>query len=310
MTPVHAAMAIFALAGLLCPPATASRVRGPVDFVEAVGASRPAGPVRDVWHVTEDTPTPLAWMTATDPLAPPPDLPAFGIANSFQQLLDRMADTADRSQPVVDPWTGMNRDPGRWRYKLERSESLYKRTTKLELPDPAEVRTVPYGGRDWKAQEKVQIPVPIPVMVAEQLFVYGQFDGSGDALNSQQTSLSGKTGVGMKWSLLAGSELQLRYATLFSYADAGSSRYQERAQPAVELVARMPLVGPLELEYTGSAIPAVTRSDSDQFKQELRLALPLKGDNELEFGARYRWDTSPTPWLDRAQLFLGVKLRH
>jgi Protein of unknown function, DUF481 len=310
MTPVHAAIAVFALAGQLCPPSTASRADGRVNFFEAVGASRPAGLGQDVWRVTEDAPAPLAWMTATDPLAPPPDLPAFGAADSFQQLLDRMADADDRRGPVVDPWTGMNRDPGRWRYKLERSESLYKRTTKLELPDPAEVRTVPYGGRDWKAQEKVQIPVPIPVMVAEQLFVYGQFDGSGDTLNSQQTSLSGKTGVGMKWSLVAGSELQLRYATLFSYADAGASRSQDRAQPAVELVARLPLVGPLELEYTGSAIPAVTRTDTDQFKQELRLALPLKGDNELEFGARYRWDTTQTPWVDRAQLFLGVKLRH
>src|SRR5262249_61197043 len=96
----------------------------------------------------------------------------------------------------------------------------------------------------------------------------------------------------------------------FTEAAAGACRYHAGAKPAVELVARMPLVGPLELEYTGSAIPAVTRSDTDQFKQELRLALPLKGDNEVEFGARYRWDTSPTPWVDRAQLFLGVKLRH
>ena len=50
----------------------------------------------------------------------------------------------------------------------------------------------------------------------------------------------------------------------------------------------------------------------DQFKSELRLAYPLAGDNELEFGARYRWDITPTPtpWVDRAQLFLGVKLRH
>ena len=70
-------------------------------------------------------------------------------------------------------------------------------------------------------------------------------------------------------------------------------------------------MGPLSLEYTGAAIPAVARTDCDQLKSELRLAYPLKGDNELEFGARYRWDITPTPtpWVDRAQLFLGVKLR-
>jgi hypothetical protein len=178
----------------------------------------------------------------------------------------------------------------------------------LELPDAQEVGT-PYGGHDWKAQEKVQVPVPIPVPLAEQLFVYGQFDGSGDALRQQQTALSGKTGVGAKWSLIAGSEVQLRYATLFKYADVDGP---SRAQPAVEVMARLPLVGPLELEYTGTAIPAVARTDTDQFKQELRFAYPLRGDNELEFGARYRWEynQAATPWSDRAQLFLGVKLRH
>jgi hypothetical protein len=202
---------------------------------------------------------------------------------------------------------GLITDPGRWRYQQETAGGLYKWKTKLEVPDPQEVMT-PYGGRDWKAQEKVQIPVPISVPLAEQLFVYGQIDGSGDSLKQQQTALSGKTGVGAKWLLIAGSELQLRYATLFKSADVDGP---SRAQPAVELNAKLPLLGPLELEYTGTAIPAVARTDTDQFKQELRFAYPLRGDNELEFGARYRWEYNPaTPWTDRAQLFLGVKLRH
>ena len=139
--------------------------------------------------------------------------------------------------------------------------------------------------------------------------MYGQFDGSGDTLKRQHTALYGKTGVGVKWALIAGSELQLRYATLLSYAGLEGPG---RAQPAVEVMARLPLVGPLELEYTGSAIPAVARSDTDQFKQELRFAYPLRGDNEVEFGARYRWEytLTPSPWHDRAELFFGVKLRH
>ena len=189
---------------------------------------------------------------------------------------------------------------------------MYKRKTKLELPDPHEVLS-PLATRNWKAQEKLQIPLPVPLPAVEQLFVYSQFDGSGDALNNQQTALYGKTGIGVKWLLLAGSEVQLRYATLLSYADELSvGRFQERAQPAVEVTARMPIVGPLEIEYTGSAIPAIARTDTDQLRQELRLALPLRGDNELEFGARYRWEYAPisTPWVDRAQLFFGLRLRH
>ena len=149
--------------------------------------------------------------------------------------------------------------------------------------------------------------------MAEQLFVYGQIDGSGDSLNNHQANLYGKTGVGVKWALPAKSELQLRYSTLLSHSDdITAGRYQERAQPSVEVSARVPLFGPLAIEYTGSALPAISRTDTDQLKQELRFAVPLTGDNELEFGARYRWEYVPvnTPWTDRTQLFLGLKLRH
>ena len=216
----------------------------------------------------------------------------------------------DRPRTGLWGLPGMTIDPGRWRYQQELSGGLYKRKTKIEMPDPGDVAT-PYLGRDWKAQEKVQIPVPVPLPTAEQLFVYGQFDGSGDTLNAYQTALYGKTGVGVKWSLLLGSELQVRYATLFSYADELSLGLQGRAQPAVEVMARVPLIGPLEVEYTGSARPAVSRLDTDQFRQELRFAYPMRGDSEFEFGARYRWEYNPTtPWVDRAQLFLGLKFRH
>jgi hypothetical protein len=218
-----------------------------------------------------------------------------------------MGEATTRPQPVFSITPGLTVETGRWRYKQEQSGDLYRRTTKVEVPDPLEFG-VPYGGRDWKAQQKLQVPVPIDVPLAEQLFVYGQFDGSGDSVRQQQMYLSGKSGVGVKWALLAGTEVQLRYATLMSYESATPGR----VQPALEVLAKLPLLGPLSLEYTGAAIPAVARTDLDQLKSELRLAYPLAGDNELEFGARYRWDvtTTPTPWVDRAQLFLGVKLRH
>jgi len=300
---------LLALAGPLAaePPPDGPRAEDPADFLSALGVARRPDPAADIWRITE-SPAPFAWMTAADPLPTSTDVLAPGSSGSFHQLLDRLGSTDEvpRGTLIVQP--GMTIDPGRWRYQQETIGGLYRRKTKLELPDPHEVFS-PYGGRDWKAQEKLQIPVPIPVPLAEQLFVYSQFDGSGDTLKQQQTALSGKTGVGLKWALIAGSELQLRYATLFKYADLDGP---SRAQPAVEVMARLPLVGPLELEYTGSAIPAVARTDTDQFKQELRFAYPLRGDNELEFGARYRWEYTPTPspWVDRAQLFLGVKLRH
>ena len=309
MTRVGTTFVLVTLAGPLSaePPTEVPRAGDVPEFLSVLGLVRRPDPAADVWKATE-RPPPFAWMTAADPLPTSRDLAPFGPADAFQQVLDRMGSAeAFLHTPTGTP-QGLIIDPGRWRYQQETVGSLYRRKSKLEMPDPQEV-TSPYGGRDWKAQEKLQIPVPIPVPLAEQLFVYGQIDSSGDAIRQQQTALSGKTGVGVKWALIAGSELQLRYATLLKYADVDGP---SRAQPAVELNARLPLIGPLELEYTGSAIPAVARSDTDQFKQELRFAYPLRGDNELEFGARYRWEYTPTPspWLDRAQLFLGVKLRH
>lgn len=288
MNRLWAVIVPLALAGPLCAEPTADAPRtDETDFFSALGLAPP--PSTDLWG-TLNGPGRIRDDRSLDDLLSP-TRPSFLFG--------------DRPGSSTTP--GLITDPGRWRYQQETTGGLYKWNTKLEVPDPHEVMT-PYGGRDWKAQEKLQIPVPIQIPLAEQLFVYGQFNGSGDSLKQQQTSLSGKTGVGAKWLLIAGSELQVRYATLFKNADVDGP---SRAQPAVELNAKLPLLGPLELEYTGTAIPAVARTDTDQFKQELRFAYPLHGDNELEFGARYRWEYNPvTPWQDRAEIFLGLKLRH
>jgi hypothetical protein len=305
--PTVFAIALLTVSEPAEPPKATSRAESP-GFLTALGLETRGTPQTDVWKVA-DQPAAFAWMTASGPLQGGSDSPMPSKGESFQILLNRMMpiNEPDRSPSGL---AGLINDPGRLKYQREQVGDLFTRKTKLDLPDANEVLT-PYSGRNWKAQEKVQIPVPIPVPVAEQIFVYGQLDGSGDALNNHQANLYGKTGVGVKWLLPAKSELQLRYATLLSHSDdVTAGRYLERAQPAVELMARMPIYGPLAVEYTGSAIPAVTRSDTDQFKQELRFAIPLTGDNELEFGARYKWEYLPvTPWTDRAEIFLGVKFR-
>jgi hypothetical protein len=289
-----AAIAFVALLGPRGPgPGTAARADEPADFFAAIGLAPP--PATDLWGSLSGGGPAAATRIGEPTLLLPP-----------APLLE------DRPPPGLSSLPGMTIDPGRWKFQQEMGGELFKRKTKVELPDPRSLAT-PYLARDWKAQEKLQIPVPVPLPTAEQLFVYGQLDGSGDTLNNQQTALYGKTGVGVKWSLLAGTELQVRYATLFSYADELSVGWlQGRAQPAVEVVARVPLIGPFEVEYTGSARPAVSRTYTDQFQQELRFAYPMRGDSEFEFGARYRWEysQSTTPWVDRAQLFLGLRFRH
>lgn len=314
MFPPRAAIVLFALAGPLCAASTGRPPRAaPADFFAALGLTAPAPADRDVWQLTTPTaPVPFGWMTASGPLPTGPEAPTLPTA-AFQQLLDRFADDGPRWSASGSGSERINNDPGRLRYQFERTDSLHYRRLRLEVPDAYEVHALPYGSRDWKAEDKVRVPVPIPVPTAEQMFVYGQFNGSGDSLNNLSTTLSGKTGLGVKWALLGKSELQLKSGALFNYSDAtGWSRNPDRAKPAVEVVATVPLAGPWSLEYTGSALPAVSRADPDQIRQELRLAFPLRGDGEFEFGARYQWLDTPqvTPWVDRAQLFLGVKFRH
>ena len=303
MIPALATIGVLLLAAPLWaqPPEVPARA----DFFTALGLTRRPDPTADLWHVAE--PPQPNWMIDPGPFPTRPAGPSLGTADSFRHVLDRMGEAVDRPQPPFSTTPGLTVDLGRWRYKQEQAGDFYRRTTKVEVPDPHEIE-VPYGGQNWTAQQKVHIPVPIDVPLAEQLFVYGQVDGRGDAWSTHQANVSGKSGVGVKWGLVAGSEVQLRYATLMSYESATPGR----VQPAFEVLAKMSLMGPVSLEYTGAAIPAVARTDFDQLTSELRLAYPLTGDNELEFGARYRWELTPTPtpWMDRAQLFFGVKLRH
>ena len=257
----------------------------------------------------------LAWMTDRTLFSPEMVIPRFEVGQ-LGEVLDRQMGGL-RLGGSTGGTRGFLNDPDRLRFNGDLSDSFYRRTVKIEVPNP-EVSSLPFAGRNWTSEDRFQIPVPIALPIAEQMFVYGQFGGNGDAYNNRTTTLSGKTGVGMKWSPLGGTEFQVRYGTLLNYADVYSTtRFQERAQPAVELVAKLPLAGAWKIEYTGAALPALQATSRDQIRQELKLALPLGGENTFEFGARYRWDVISTPaqaaaqspWIDRAQLFMGVKFR-
>lgn len=259
----------------------------------------------------------LLWMTDRTLFTPEPVVPQFELGQ-LGEVLERRIGGLRISAYTSQGSKGFLNDPDLLRFNGDLSQDLYRRTVKIEVPNP-EVSALPFAGRNWKSEDRFQIPVPIALPIAEQMFVYGQWGGNGDTFNNRTTTISGKTGVGMKWSPLGGTEFQLRYGTWLNFADVyAPTRFQEKAQPAVELVAKLPLVGAWQMEYTGAALPALQPTTPDQIKQELKFAVPLSGkDNQFEFGARYRWDIIPTamhsqaqtPWMDRAQLFMGVKFR-
>ena len=178
----------------------------------------------------------------------------------------------------------------------------------MELPAPDDV-ALPYGGRNWTSEQKLTVPVP----VADGLFVLGQVGSKGDAVDPKQTALTGKAMVGWKWVPIPWGEVTVRTGRVVSYSDLyAATRFSERGQFAVEFLAKVQVLGPLRLEYTGTALPAPDATAQNKLNQEIRLALPLGQDNELYVGAKYQWDDSTTPksWSSRTQALIGLQFRH
>ncbi len=182
--------------------------------------------------------------------------------------------------------------------------------SKFDLPDSNEILSIPYFGRNWNAEQSINVPFPVSLPVAEAMFVYGQMGSNGDAIDNQTTKLTGKTGLGWKWSPQNGYELQLKGGPLVAYADLYTpTRFHEPSQMSIELQAKMALFGPLQLQYTGEALPAMTATDHDQLKQDFKLAVPFGVGNQFYVGAKYKWDgpAPTTSWMDRAQVYFGLQ---
>ena len=241
----------------------------------------PPRPVRPFWDIFHDA-----------PVSPPQEV--------FSDLL---------LQIWLEGSTGSSKsDPGRLQHTGESLIEFGKLKAKLDLPDPTDLRELPYSARNWNAQESLNVPLP----VVDSVFMFGQFDSKGDVYNNQQLTMKGKTGVGWKWSPFSRSELQLRTGPVVNYADVYNPvKSSEKSQLSVELQAKLDLFGPLQLQYSGEALPALVQADHRTLLQDLKIALPFGTNQELHIGAKYRWEDtlSSTPWLDRAQLYMGLKFQ-
>jgi hypothetical protein len=214
--------------------------------------------------------------------------------------------------PAVDAWSalGFQTDDRHRRKTGRKAEGEWgQASTSVVLFDAADEDRVPAYRRAWSTEESLKVSLAQPV------YVYGQVGATSDAADAQAVQFTGKTGIGLRWEPLPKSELQLRTATEVSYGDPNAplARYAAPAtsQLALELLAKAPLMGPLRMEYTGTALPARTLTERDQLKQDLRVAMPLGEAGQVHVGARYRWDgpLTPTPWIDRAELYMGLSLK-
>jgi len=218
-------------------------------------------------------------------------------ADDFTRLLE---DNRVPDEPAVRPRTGRQKQSQESLFEVIRWKS------KWEMPDLRELRDEPALSRDWQAEQSLNLPLPLQ----ESLFMFGQFATGGD-VDHTQSHVKGRTGLGWKYSPFGGTELQVRTGPVVSYTDDQQTRTLERSQLSVEMQAKLDLFGPLQLQYAGEALPSFAQADRHQLLQDVKVAVPFGTNRELSVGAKYRWEETltPTPWLQRAEIYMGLRFQ-
>jgi hypothetical protein len=159
----------------------------------------------------------------------------------------------------------------------------------------------------WETDQTVKVPV------AGSMFFFNQVSGSTPDVDQQQYKWLNKAGVGLKLKPWLLEEVQLRTGPAVRYDDTGTltkGQSPERSELFLEAVTKLPLplVGPINVEYSSYAVPAANSSDhTNQINQDFKLALPI-GGGQFHVGAKYKWESaSATPWMDRMEVYLGVQ---
>jgi hypothetical protein len=224
-------------------------------------------------------------------------------------------------QSTITSAAGPSNSPGRatpdpWTLPVLRPEGLKQVASANSATDFAnlsaqvklrehDIYLDPAARNAWEADQTVKVPV------ASSVFLFNQVTGSTPAVEQQQYKWLTKTGVGLKLKPPLFQEVQLRTGPAVRYDDTGTlskGQSPERSELFVEAVTKVPIpmVGPINLEYTSYAVPA-NAVDRNQINQDFKLALPFAG-GQFHVGAKYKWESATaTPWMDRMELYLGVQ---
>jgi len=180
-------------------------------------------------------------------------------------------------------------------------------TSRLTIRDPDLIRDDPVGrGHAWSTDESLRVPL------GDSVFLYSSAEVASDNAWQRLPRWLGRTGFGVKLKPWLLNEVQLRGGPGVRYDETEAAA--ERSELFVEVSTKVPLpvLGLVNLEYTGSALTALSPSERERLNSNVRFAKSLAdGWSELQFGARWWSDDAPTatPWVDRAQLYLGVQLK-
>jgi hypothetical protein len=209
--------------------------------------------------------------------------------------------------PLPHPWTVLEERPcDSHRLGNQTALPAGSLTSSVTIHDPGPAPDDPLVVSRWHTDESVRFDL------GSTLFFYGQIGAGCDGVESQLLKLNGRTGVACKLSPFKGGEITLRGGPVVTCADPlRPERRQDRSDLLVEVQCRCPLVGGLNLEYSGSATPALSPAEHDRLDHDVRFVLPLGGAGEVRLGARHSWENVPTtkPVLETGQVYFGLEVK-
>jgi hypothetical protein len=248
-----------------------------------------------------DEPEPASSLELLDPsgqdgcsLAQPPSI----LADPATRATPGSAETSRRLD-------GLPEEGGRWKLRNQTDGLLGSLTSQVVLGDPGFAWDQPVPEEAWQTEEAWKLDV------LGSVSVFGQVGAGQELTRFEDLKLTGRTGLAWKLPVGPGGEVLLRGGPSVTCADAlRPALAQGRSELLLELTCRWALLGPVGLEYQGSATPALSPTDHDRLDQDVRLALPLGKLGRLRLGAKHSWEnlTIPRPWSDTMQLYLNFSV--
>jgi hypothetical protein len=162
-------------------------------------------------------------------------------------------------------------------------------------------------GDRWQTKKALQVDMAGP------FFAFGEFNAGYNTISAQEMKMSGGTGLGLKLAAWDSGEVSLKGGSQVNYFQdplRPDHSQSDKSRLLFGLECQYAIVGPLKLEYSGSAVPAMSPLESNRISQDIRLMLPLGNNGHFRIGAKRYWDSQPayraTP--DANQIYLGVGL--
>ena len=169
--------------------------------------------------------------------------------------------------------------------------NLSSKVALRDLDDPLD----PGKRRTWETDETVNMPLAGPI------FAYGQFGASTPWVDQQTPpKWQGKYGVGVKIKPWIVDEVQVRGGPSVKSDDTGRwvrGPSGERSEMFLEAVTKvgLPVLGPLNLEYTSTAVPPAIAGDRNFFNQDFKVARPLAGGGQVHLAPSCEATMVPRP---------------